>query len=175
MVEITYPMVLSTLQTLSIMVGIGYYILSLRNQDKERQAQLFMQLYNRFVDPEFLDHITEPWNREWDDIDYFRQKYLDVEPRRNLNMLMNFFEAFGVLLKKGLIDGDLLYEQIPTNAYTLWEKYEPWAMWVREEANYPQYMRPWEYLANEMKKIAVSKGDPIVKSKEFTEAFKRTE
>jgi len=85
---------------------------------------------------------------------------------------MNFFEAFGVLLKKGLIDGDLLYEQIPTNAYTLWEKYEPWAKWVREKANYPQYMRPWEYLADEMKKIAVSRGDPIVKTKEFTEAFK---
>ena len=172
MVEITYQMVLSTLQTLSIMVGIGYYVLTLRNQDKARQAQLFMQLYNRFSDPEFLDHILEPWGREWNDIDDYRQKYLGVEYSRDLVVLMNFFEAFGVLLKKGLIDGDLLYEQIPTNAYTLWEKYEPWAKWVREEANYPQYMRPWEYLANEMKKIAISRGDPIVTQKAFTRAFR---
>ena len=171
MVEITYQMVLSTLQTLSIMVGIGYYVLTLRNQDKARQAQLFMQLYNRFVDPEFLDHIVEPWTREWDDIDDFRQKYLEGEYPRDLVILMNFFEGFGVLLKKGLIDGDLLYEQIPTNAYTVWERYEPWAKWVREEANYPQYMRPLEYLANEMKKIAISRGDPILTIKDHNKAF----
>jgi hypothetical protein len=171
MVEITYQMVLSTLQTLSIMVGIGYYVLTLRNQDKARQAQLFMQLYNRFVDPEFLDHVREPWTREWDDIDDFRQKYLVGEYPRDLGILMNFFEGFGVLLKKGLIDGDLLYEQIPTNAYTIWERYEPWAKWVRAEANYPQYMRPLEYLANEMKKIAISRGDPILTIKDHKKAF----
>jgi len=170
---------LSTLQAVreivtigGVIAGLSYYIMTVRNQNKARQAQLFMQLYNRFSDPEFLDHIFEPWFRKWDDIDDFRQKYLVGEYGRNLVVLMNFFEGFGVLLKKGLIDGDLLYEQIPTNAYTLWEKYEPWAKWVREEANYPQYMRPWEYLANEMKKIAISRGDPIVTQKAFTRAFR---
>ena len=34
MVEITYQMVLSTLQTAGLLVGISYYILTQRNQQK---------------------------------------------------------------------------------------------------------------------------------------------
>ena len=57
MVDVRYQMVLSTLQTAGILVGIAYYIMTIRNQQKNqdmqletRQAQLFMQIYNRFND-----------------------------------------------------------------------------------------------------------------------------
>lgn len=53
MAEITYQMVLSTIQTAELLVGIFYYIMTLRNQQKNqqlsletRQAQLFMGIYN---------------------------------------------------------------------------------------------------------------------------------
>jgi len=53
MVEVTYRMVLSTLQTTGILVGIFYYIMTLNNTRKSqrltlesRQAQLFMQMLN---------------------------------------------------------------------------------------------------------------------------------
>ena len=53
MVEVTYQMVLSTLQTTGILVGIFYYIMTLNNTRKSqrltlesRQAQLFMQMLN---------------------------------------------------------------------------------------------------------------------------------
>ena len=168
-------MVLSTLQTVGLLVGISYYILTLRNQNRARQAQLFMQLYNRVGDPDFRERLNEVFSMQWDDIDDFRQKFLGTGYSTSLHVVMNFFHGFGVLLQKGLIDGDLLYEQIPTNAYTLWDKYEPWAKWVREKANYPQYMKLWEYLANEMKKIALSRGDPILNLKDFTDVFRKPE
>jgi len=41
------------------------------------------------------------------------------------------------------------------------------AQWVRDGENYPQYARPWEYLAGEMKKIAIKRGDPI-----YTQSYK---
>ena len=74
MIEITYQMILSTLQTAGLLVGIFYYIMVLRNQQKNqeislrnqeltlksqalatetRQAQLFMQLFDRWSDPHF--------------------------------------------------------------------------------------------------------------------------
>ena len=67
-------MFLSTLQTAGILVGIFYYLMVLRNQQKNqemslrnqeltlksqalatetRQAQLFMQLFDRWSDPSF--------------------------------------------------------------------------------------------------------------------------
>ncbi len=64
MVEITYQMVLSTLQTAGILVGIYYYVMTLRNQRKNqelaletRQAQLFMNIYDRRVNSPDWDEI----------------------------------------------------------------------------------------------------------------------
>lgn len=56
MVEITYQMVLSTLQTLSLGVGVIYYIMTLQNTRRNqqltletRQAQLLMQIYQELI------------------------------------------------------------------------------------------------------------------------------
>ena len=100
-------------------------------------------------------------NRKWAGLDDFKAQYIeDPELSKSFVIMINIFEGFGVLLKKGL-DGDLLYEQMPTNAFYMWDKYEPWIKYVRLEMNYPQYARPWEYLADEMKRIAKDRGDPI--------------
>jgi len=79
MVEITYQMVLSTLQTLGILVGIFYYVMTLRNQRKNqeislrkqeltlkaqeqaletRQAQLFMNIYDRRLNNPHFDEVN---------------------------------------------------------------------------------------------------------------------
>jgi hypothetical protein len=61
MVEITLPITLQIIQTLSLIIGIAYYLTIMRNSQKTReltlnaqeqaletrQAQLFMQLANK--------------------------------------------------------------------------------------------------------------------------------
>ena len=168
-------MILSTLQTVGILVGIAYYIMSLRNQEKARQAQLIARLYDKYSDPEFTRRLGEVWNRQWDNIDDYLQKYgpnSDEENRINYVLMMNFFESFGVYLKHGLIDSEVLYEQMPTNAIFIWDKFEEVIKYYRESNNYPQYARPLEYLADEMKKIARSRGDPVHSN--YYKAFRRT-
>jgi hypothetical protein len=63
MVEITYQMVLSPLQTVSLMVGVIYYIFIMRNSQKNqqmqletRQTQLFMQFNDR------REPLRDVWN-----------------------------------------------------------------------------------------------------------------
>ena len=69
MVEITYQMMLSTLQTVGLLVGIAYYITIMRNAQKTReltlksqehatetrQAQLSMQLVNGWSQPHLVE------------------------------------------------------------------------------------------------------------------------
>ena len=76
MVEITLPLVLQIIQTVSLVVGIVYYLIIMRNSQRTReltlrsqeltrkaqeqaletrQAQLFMQLYNRLNEGEFCE------------------------------------------------------------------------------------------------------------------------
>ena len=73
MVEITYQMVLSTPQTLSLGVGVIYYIMTLQNTRKNqqltletRQAQLFMTIYSRFYTNEFWENTSDLGKWEWD-------------------------------------------------------------------------------------------------------------
>ena len=95
MVEFTYPMILDTIRTLGITVGISYYVLTLRNQTKARQAQLVAQLYDKYSDPEWLRHFNEPWTRKWEDIEDYMQKYspqVNPDYRINFSVMRNFFE-----------------------------------------------------------------------------------
>ena len=87
MVDVTYQMVLSTLQTAGILVGIVYYISIMRNQQRTRdltlkaqeqtlrtrESQLFMNIYNQsMANPEFLHagrivHAKVPQIKSLDD------------------------------------------------------------------------------------------------------------
>ena len=60
MVDITYQIVLSTLQTVALVVGIAYYLFIMRNSQRNqqmqletRQAQLFMNTYLHATTEEF--------------------------------------------------------------------------------------------------------------------------
>jgi hypothetical protein len=103
MVEITYQMVLSTLQTVGLLVGIFYYVTTLRNAQKTRelalknqeltlqsqeltrkaqeqaletrQAQLFMQIYRDMSSPENFIRTNELYEMEWEDYSDFEDKY----------------------------------------------------------------------------------------------------
>jgi hypothetical protein len=91
MVDLSYQMVLSTLQTAGILVGIAYYLVIMRNSQKTReltlrnqeltfqsqelsrkaqeqaletrQAQLYMQVYNLFVSKEFVEVDSHLFNK----------------------------------------------------------------------------------------------------------------
>ena len=65
MVDVSYQMVLSTLQTVGLLVGIVYYLTIMRNSQKNqqmqletRQSQLFMQLFQYHID-------KERWKDSW--------------------------------------------------------------------------------------------------------------
>ena len=44
--------ILTYLTLISVIVGVFYHIMTLRNQSRTRQAQLFQQLYQRTIDEE---------------------------------------------------------------------------------------------------------------------------
>jgi len=122
MVEITYQMVLSTLQTIALIVGIAYYLFIMRNSQRNqelarkaqehtaetRQAQLFMQMYNRFredIQPTDLSIFTTKLSG----FDEFLEKNKsDEEFRKAVNALFGFYEGLGVIVKKGYMDIELV-------------------------------------------------------------------
>jgi hypothetical protein len=147
MVEFTYQMLLSTLQTIALIVGIAYYLFIMRNSQRNqeltrkaqeqatetRQAQLFMKLYNRWSDPEFARYYGTAKYKYTEDILEILQKSVDPydpEVHTPFHSLGQFFEGMGMLVKKGLVNIDFVDELLSYRIIWWWERMKP--MYERE-------------------------------------------
>ncbi len=170
MAEITYQMVLSTLQTMGLLVGIFYYVITMRNAQKTRelahksqdqaletrQAQLFMYMYDRWSGQEFGESRYEIRSWDWDDPEDFWRKY---GPENHMeyskwNSVSGFLEGIGVLIKRGYIDPYLVDDLMSMSAISYWERFGEVITYGRNRYNWPQLWEHCEYLYDQIKQIA---------------------
>jgi hypothetical protein len=147
MVEITLPIVLQIIQTVSLIMGITYYLFIMRNSQRTReltlqsqeltrkaqeqametrQAQLYMSLLDRWNTNEFSNQRYDSYRMEWTDLDDFIEKY---NARNNPDIFASW-NTFGrsilglaELHRKGLIDIDFLDGMMLTDIVGWWNKF----------------------------------------------------
>ena len=168
MVEVSYQMVLSTIQTIALVVGIVYYLTIMRNSQinqelarkaqeqalETRQAQLFMQIYNKFTEENFSRNFFETQEWKWQDIDEYIEKYEEpIESHAKWAILANYFEGVGVLVKRGLLDVSLVDDLMSGATMRFWEKFEDLIKETRIRYNFPQRAEYIEYLYNQVKTV----------------------
>ena len=161
MVEITYQMVLSTLQTVALIVGIAYYLYIMSNsqttQDttlKNRQAQLLMQMWNRTQSKEFTRDLNTMGEMEWEDYDDFMKKYSYPSEEADAWVSVgNFCEGLGVMVKNDLIEPSLVDDLESHTIVGFWEKFSPIIFETRKRYNFPSLFEQWEYLYNQVAPI----------------------
>ena len=164
MVEITYQMVLSTLQTIALIVGIIYYLIIMRNSQRNqeltletRQAQMFMQIYHRLNDPYLQKAIIILHGVDFKDIDDFLSKSNSEtaegrELKESITAFISYYEGVGVLVREGLIDIRYVALLICGMTKNTWEKFKDIAPKIREQPGMKRWASEWEYLYNELMK-----------------------
>lgn len=146
-----------------VIAGFTYYVLIVRNSQRTqhlqletRQAQLFMTVYNNFTSTRFHPQgnaIRFQW--ELSDFDNFIEKYgpeKNLEAWADLLSVVTVFEGVGLLVKKKLVDVNMVGELMSGLITRTWERIEPIIIEYRERFNWPQALRSFETLYNEMKK-----------------------
>ena len=156
-------MILSTIQTASVVVGIIYYLTIMRNSQKARQAQMLMQLHETKYDPEGMLAYFTLLNATWEDFDDYFQRYSripDPEFTAKMESQMSYFEGLGVLLKNKMVDVNTVYDMMGSRIVSLWIKYESVIKGLRAMERGPghNYSENFENLAMEMIKIRKRKG-----------------
>jgi hypothetical protein len=154
---VTLETVLNVIPIITLIIVGAYYSLQIRNQNRARQAQLFMQLNNKMGETEFLTHHYALGQWEWTDFDDFQERYgMDKNPEVwiHFNAKARFFEGVGVLVKRGLVDPLLVDDIMSGNLIQFWEKFgesiiKEWQ--VRN--NYPQFYENVEYLYHVIRPI----------------------
>ena len=120
---------LTYLSLVSIPVGIFYYMMTLRNQSKTRETQLFMEIYNKFNESV---EKTQDWKElvtlEFDGYADFMERYgPGKNPRTwaSLYYTMMFYEGMGILVKRGLIDIEMVEDFMSGVVMSFWGRYGP--------------------------------------------------
>jgi hypothetical protein len=141
-------------QTVSIAIASAgvfaaaiYYIFQIRHQTRIRQTDLIMKLYSRYGSEGFQKSFDKLRQRDLKDPDYVK-KYGLAE----WIAVGTFFESVGILLRRKLVDIDLVDDLFTAPLKMAWDLMRDSVMEARKEFNQPTIFEWFEYLYNEMKK-----------------------
>ena len=154
--------ILQFIPAVSLSIAAIYYMLILRNQNRTRQAQLFMQLFQHNMTKEWMKDWWELMQMQWDDIEDFYEKYdssVNIDNFAKRFRAWFFLDGVGLLLKKGLVDREMVYYLM--GGYLgnwLWEKFGDVIKYQRELNNIPELCVWFEYLAIELMKMKQQQG-----------------
>lgn len=175
MVEITYQMILSTIQTIALVVGMAYYLTISKKQQKTREhtfesqekarkaqenaletrkAQMFMQIYNEsYNNDSFIDAYVMLADFNIHSYEEYQKLMEDEEIKKASTKVAMFFEGVGVLIREGHISIRLFALLMTGMTRSWWERlYKSILEEGREKRNFKRWMSESEYLYNEMMK-----------------------
>lgn len=150
---------LATLSTMvaaiSVVVGVILAVLQLRDFVRTRQTDLIMRLYSVFGSREFQEAWVETMRLEFKDYQEYLNKYGAGSERpvySSVNMVASFFEGIGILLRRQLVNINLVDDLFSSDIIITWHKIKPLAEGWRRQFNRPQISEYFEYLHGEMQK-----------------------
>jgi len=148
------PSITGIVAAVGVIVGVVFTVMELRNLIKQRQTDLLMRLHLAFSTKETVEAALKYMSTEYKDYDDFVEKYgspLAEGPVQTVFLMMGmFFEGIGILLKRKLVDPDLVNDLFAVEM--LWLKWKLLAEGLRKQTGNPHFAEWFEYLYNEMKK-----------------------
>lgn len=133
----------------SVVAGVIYYVWQIRHQTKIRQTDLVMRLYSDFGRRDFLEANRRIMVDASRDYNAFLKEYGWTD----VIQVGTFYEGIGVLLKRKLVDLELVDDLFSEPIRTLWGFMKPIIESDRKRLNQPRIFESFEYLYNEMQKI----------------------
>jgi hypothetical protein len=155
-IQTAYYMVAAT----GVLVAAVYYVINLRNTSKTHELQVFMQVFDRFNNPEFWNQLDEMMRREWVSYDDYERKYSGGSG----NVVFPTLEGLGVLLKRGLIDESVPWDLFGNYLFLFWDKYVP-IIEERKRVIGPDFCLWTEHLVSEVRRYASENHASLMKVK----------
>ena len=146
--------------TTSVAIGVVYYVLQIRHQDRMRHLDLFMRLYQTWGSEDINKAHRRFLAIEVEDYDGFVKKYgpiasVETEPSQiytDIDRIGWFFNLMGFLVKEKIVHIKLVDELLGYWVIKNWETIQPLVYGWRKQYNIPESYCWFEYLYNEMKK-----------------------
>ena len=153
---VSLEQVVYVIPLLALTASITYYAMVLKNQNKARQVQMFMNLYSTYSSSQFRRKFNDiTFNRKFENYADFWKKYGPIsnpDAFESWTSVAAFFEGLGVLVKKEFIEIGLVHDFLGSVIIQAWEKMGPVFLESRK-INNTKLWNEFEYLYNEIKKL----------------------
>jgi hypothetical protein len=145
---------------ISIIIGIIVFILSRRQELETRQAALFMQVYDRWNTRDIqmaygnTRFLLLPQIKDFED---YQRLVLNERAKGNLEpwfhgqILITYFEGLAMLVKRGLIDSEMVEDLFANRINWYWEAFKDIAEMRRSQLRDPKMYDSVEYLYQALK------------------------
>ena len=135
----------------SVVVAATFYSFQIRNQLRVRKTDLVMRLYTTWDSLEFQRAFHTVY---WADFhDYDSAMAVTGGERQLWTYLLSFYDQVGVLLRRRLIEYDMVDDLLGNSTRQLWEKVVPMIGEARERYD-PRLYEHFEFLYDEMTRRA---------------------
>ncbi len=168
---VTLQTLLTYLTLISVPVGVFYYISTLRNQNRARKTQLYLQMVNKFSQADMIEALGKLNDLEWSTAEDFIEEWRTPEGRMTIRTLANWYEGLGVLVKENLLDMRVVALLVTGLVIQFWDKFIPVIDDVREALEWPRFYIEAEYLYDQLMKY--TKVVPVFQSLTNTFYFNR--
>ena len=158
--EITLSIILQIIQTVSLVVGIIYYLTIMRNSQRTQQQALEArrtEIFVRHYGTDTEEHIKTVMEmmRQWEWTDYadWVERYAS-EPDKwsKFASVIARYNGLGVLAMQDQVDLDMVYKYTPAPIIGLWNKFGDVIKESREDPKVTEYFEGFEFLYYEMMK-----------------------
>ena len=139
---------------LALAASITYYALTIRNQNKTRQAQLCLNIFTR-MNAEWLEAYHIVTSADFTNYQEYIDKYsyeANPEYKRTENTVSTFFEGLGSIVREGLLDIRFIAVMMGGTTRMYWEKMAPVVKEGRVVLGYPRWLSETEFLYDELMK-----------------------
>jgi hypothetical protein len=140
---------------ISVVVGVIFAILQMRDATKIRHTSLVIQLnpaLNTDIN-DLLEASKKIWSLEFNSYEEYLKKYGNPMSDKAIVTIASYYDGLGFLLYKRLITDIDIIEYFTEGAIIqIWEKLKPIIVGMRKAINSPELFKSFEYLYQETKK-----------------------
>ena len=150
--RMSIPAISIVIAAASVVAASTFYSFQIRNQTRVRKTDLVMRLYATWDSLEFQEAFHAVYWLDAHDLD---SALASLGGKRHVgSYVFYFYDQVGALLRRRLIEFDLVDDLLGNSTRQLWEKVEPVIREARDRSGDPRLYEHFEFLYHEMMRRA---------------------
>ena len=143
----------TAIAALSVVVGVVFAIIQMRDAAKARHTELIIELNPalKVGIHDIIDALPKIWSLDYTDYADYLRKYGDPVGDKSYYVITEYYNGLGFLLHRGLVDLDEIEYLLSGTVSETWEKVQPVVEGMRRQYGIPDLCEWFEYLYQRMR------------------------